>query len=210
MKVYIISGSYQYSRLFFKLGYTEVDSVEKADLICFTGGEDVTPALYGQKPHRSTYSNQHRDDKEGAIFRRALELSIPMAGICRGGQFLNVMSGGAMYQDVSKHTTPHMLTDIFTGDEILVTSTHHQMMKPSKYAKIIATANLGGWREHYDEKDVLVHEPISETDYEVVYYAETNCLCFQPHPEIVGERPQFAGMVGYFEELLIGQREQAL
>lgn len=207
MKVYIVEGNYQYSRLFFKLGYTEVDSVEKADLVCFTGGEDVTPALYGQKAHRSTYSNQHRDDREGVIFRRALELSIPMVGICRGAQFLNVMSGGAMYQDVSEHTTPHMLTDRFTRDEILVTSTHHQMMKPSKDAHILATAKLGGWREHYDEREVLVHEPVSETDYEVVFYRKTNCLCFQPHPEMVGDSPQFAGMVRYFEELLIKQRE---
>jgi GMP synthase-like glutamine amidotransferase len=210
MKVHIISGSHQYSRLFFKLGYTEVASVEEADLVCFTGGEDVTPALYGQKAHRSTYSNQHRDDREGVFFRRALELGIPMVGICRGAQFLNVMSGGAMYQDVSEHTTPHMLTDIFTGDEILVTSTHHQMMKPSKDAKIIATAKLGGWREHYDEKDVLVHEPVSEVDYEVVYYSATRCLCFQPHPEMVGESKTFASMVSYFDTLVAANIEWAL
>ncbi len=66
-------------------------------LVCFTGGSDVSPELYG---HRNLESgcNKARDEKEVLIFEMAKKHGIPMTGICRGSQFLNVMCGGTMVQ----------------------------------------------------------------------------------------------------------------
>ena len=198
MKVGIIDGSFSYRKLFEDGGHQIVSSVEDADLVCFTGGEDVTPALYGATKHPKTYNSALRDAREEEAFKICKELGIPMVGICRGGQFLNVMSGGTMYQHVTGHTGDHELVDRLTGQVMLVSSTHHQMMKPANNAIIIATANQGGRREWY-EGDVF-HADLSEEDYEVLYYEDTKCLCFQPHPEFTD--PKYKDMKEYFHNLI--------
>lgn len=205
--VAIIDGSYAYKELFKNLGYNIVLAIENADLVCFTGGEDVTPALYGAESHPSTYSSLYRDQREKEAYEIAQGLNIPVVGICRGGQFLNVMNGGMMYQDVGDHTRAHNLTDLETGEVVYVSSTHHQMMFPANNAIILATANEKGFRVWYDKKSKCwAREEESEVDYEVVYYAETNSLCFQPHPEFAvyndGNHAKFDGMKKLFEKYL--------
>lgn len=202
-KCYIVSGSSDYTRLFQELGFTIEPSVlndkrEPVDLIVFTGGEDVTPSLYGAKKHTSTYSNTYRDVSEQDVFSQALLNNIPMVGICRGGQFLNVMSGGAMYQNVQGHTRSHSITDTTTGEVVYVSSTHHQMMKPSSKGVLVASSTIGGEREWF-EGDVFMRD-VANQDIEVVYYEDTKCLCFQPHPEFYGS--EYMGMKTYFKSLL--------
>ena len=196
--VFIIGGGRDYSFLFKHLGLGEVGSVKEADLICFTGGEDVTPSLYGDAAHPWTGNNPQRDAYENQIFKEALALGIPCVGICRGAQFLNVMSGGRMYQHVTEHCHSHSLTDIESGELIYVSSTHHQMMMPSDKAVLVATANEKGTREWYDGQ--VAKRDVSKEDYEVVYYPHTNSLCFQPHPEF--DSAEFVGMRRYFGDLL--------
>lgn len=198
MKVFIVSASFAYNVLFDRLGHTLVDDLSKAELVVFTGGEDVSPGYYDAKPHAKTFSNAYRDAKEAGIFSAAKERGIPMVGICRGGQFLNVMSGGAMYQHVDKHCGNHNITDLHTGETVLVSSTHHQMMKPSESAIIIATADLGGSREWFEGS--IAKKDISKEDIEVVFYPETQALCFQPHPEFNGV--EYSGMYEYFKKCL--------
>ena len=195
-KVFIIQSNPSYNHLFEELGFTLHDSMEGASLIVFTGGEDVNPALYDQPVHKSTWYNLFRDTKEAVYFNRALELGIPMVGICRGGQFLNVMSGGEMYQDVSKHTSDHTLIDAETGETVWVTSTHHQMMKPSSKALVVAFADLHGWREVWDGQIFSREE--SDMDYEVLFYEENKALCFQPHPEF----QEYSQMREYFKKII--------
>lgn len=202
-RVAIVDGSSAYRHLFTKLGYQVVLSLEDADLVCFTGGEDVTPSLYGAEPHRSTYNSLYRDQREKEAYEIAQGLNIPVVGICRGGQFLNVMNGGMMYQDVGDHTRAHYLTDLETGEKILVTSTHHQMMFPANNAIILATANEKGFREWYDPKNKCwVSEAESDTDYEVLFYADTKSLCFQPHPEFFTYGEEYLPMVNLFDNYL--------
>lgn len=196
MNVLILNSSHAYEQMFKELGFSLTSLVSDADLVCFTGGEDVTPAYYSCKKHEQTYNNPRRDAYESQFFDEALSRGIPMVGICRGGQFLNVMNGGKMYQHVDKHCGNHNLVDSHTGESVLVSSTHHQMMKPSDDAVIIATANLKGSREWYD-KEVLCRD-ISDEDIEVVYYPLTNTLCFQPHPEFTG----YPEMREYFKRTL--------
>lgn len=196
--VFIIGGGAAYSAIFAHLKYVVTSDFNDADIVCFTGGEDVHPTLYGHNKHTHTYSNLQRDMYESDMFNLALEQGKAMVGICRGGQFLNVMSGGTMYQDVSKHGGDHEITDLETGEVLLVSSTHHQMMKPSSKAILVASSTLSGSREWWEEG--VFKRDVSKEDIEVVYYPETNCLCFQPHPEFFADR--YKNMQTYFGECL--------
>jgi GMP synthase-like glutamine amidotransferase len=196
--VYIENGSAAYAALFKALGHVVTSDFDLASLICFTGGADVSPNMYGDKAHRYTQNDEWRDAKEERLFAEARAHNIPMVGICRGGQFLNVMSGGRMYQHVEKHTRSHEITDTRTGESVFVSSTHHQMIMPSPRAVIVATAALGGEREWFDGE--IARKDVSKEDIEVVYYPHTKALCFQPHPEFMS--PEYAGMLKYFGSLL--------
>lgn len=199
MQVFIEDGSSAYTRLFESLGYELVHNPHACDLVCFTGGEDVSPDLYGDTRHHYTHSSITRDTREAILFKIMRDKGTPMVGICRGGQFLNVMNGGRMYQHVEKHTSDHLMEDARTGEQLFVSSTHHQMFMPSPEAILVASSTLGGSREWY-EKDEFKKD-VAETDYEVLYYPETKCLCFQPHPEF--SSPRYEGMREYFGKLLI-------
>jgi gamma-glutamyl-gamma-aminobutyrate hydrolase PuuD len=203
-RVFIVHSSPEYVELFEDLGYTSYhdlldEQLNPVDLIVFTGGSDVTPSLYGHPAHPYTSNSVYRDVTESSVFEKALQHRIPMVGICRGGQFLNVMSGGTMYQHVEGHTRSHEITDVLTGDVVYVSSTHHQMMKPSSKALLVASSTIGGYREWWD--GTIFRREASELDYEVVYYEHTNSLCFQPHPEF--NHPEYHGMKRYFQTLLL-------
>lgn len=188
LKVYIVGGGNgQYSRMFENAGWGIAKGCLGADLIQFTGGEDVSPVLYGESRHDYTGDSLERDLYEAGYFAFAKRMGIPMAGICRGGQFLNVMSGGKMYQHVSNHATGrnHPLTDVLTGRRILVSSTHHQMMRAGPDGNVLATAQEGGFKESMVRGKVERAAP-GEADTEVVYYSENKALCFQPHAEFFG------------------------
>lgn len=75
--------------------------VEMCDGILFTGGQDVEPALYGQEvlPFCGE-RHEGRDRLERLLFQEAFQADLPVFGICRGLQFINVMMGGALYQDL--------------------------------------------------------------------------------------------------------------
>jgi gamma-glutamyl-gamma-aminobutyrate hydrolase PuuD len=202
-KVYIVAGSAAYRALFTSLGLEVVSDFNNADMFCFTGGEDVSPDLYNETRHRHTYNNPMRDQYEMGMFVRGLKRDIPMVGICRGGQFLNVMSGGAMFQHIQNHTHSgdHRIRDDLTGQELLVSSTHHQMMKPSPKAVLVAYGvNMQASVESFPKSEVqtVVSQPYY--DYEVLYYEHTKCLCFQPHPEFIGAH--YEEMHEYFHSLL--------
>ena len=181
MRVYVVNDMCV-ERMFESEGHTCVNSVAKADLVCFTGGEDVSPFLYGEKNHPTTGNNPRRDFFEMSIFGMALNTGKPMVGICRGGQFLNVMCGGGLWQDVCSHAIhgTHMAIrmdmDNEEGRYVQVTSTHHQMMRPSSEGCTLLQANFVGRVETVDMVDSIL-------GIESVYYSKQKCLCFQPHPE---------------------------
>ena len=184
-KVFIIDGNYQYLDMFFNHGWEAAESLADADLVQFTGGADVSPMLYGERCHPQTHYLDSRDAVEARAYSAAFKLGIPMAGICRGGQFLNVMCGGRMWQHVDRHAIgdTHGVVDVANGKTIQCTSTHHQMMRPSSEGVILGVASEATFLEHMDGRDVLRHEAKRGGDVEVVLYPDYKVLCFQPHPE---------------------------
>jgi len=197
MKVKIITSSRAYEEMFTDRGWEIVYTIEEADLVQFTGGEDVSPVLYGEGMHHTTYSSAERDLYETRMYLKCLATNTPMTGICRGGQFLNVMNGGRLYQDVDGHAIfgSHPAITYPSGKVVLVTSTHHQMMRAGDDGEIMAYAQESSFRETdtvYDDRDD--HE-----DTEVVLYRKNKVLCFQPHPEIDSARKE---CVDYYFELL--------
>ncbi len=71
----------------------------------FTGGQDVSPGLYNERPMDSSVKScPKRDDMELIVLKKALEKDKPVLGICRGIQFINAALGGSLYQDIpSQH-----------------------------------------------------------------------------------------------------------
>ena len=118
--------------------------------IVISGGGDVDPALYGEEPEPSVRDvNSERDAFEMEIAHRSLEANLPLLGICRGMQLLNVLLGGTLIQDLPSrlgdkisHDDPDRSRDqlshsvsissesklhpIFGRDQLGVNSFHHQ------------------------------------------------------------------------------------
>lgn len=183
--VFIVHSDMAYNRLFADNGWNLVDSLKKADLVQFTGGSDVSPKLYGESQHPTTSCSPERDMREQMIFALAKQKGLPMAGVCRGGQFLNVMSGGKMFQHVEGHAIRgwHEITDVDTNLSYPTTSTHHQMMRPDLTKGILVAFNKITKMREFMEGGLIVSRYSSDPDVEVVWYPDTKCLCFQPHPE---------------------------
>lgn len=79
--------------------------VRMCDGFLFTGGQDVSPALYRETPLEGLVKTcRKRDNMEGIVLEKALKADKPILGICRGIQFINVALGGTLYQDIpSQH-----------------------------------------------------------------------------------------------------------
>lgn len=126
--------------------------VSLCDGLLFTGGQDVSPTLYGETPKPTCGEVcPARDRVEQALLQLALERDLPVLGICRGIQFLNAVLGGTLYQDLptehpsqtQHHMTPpydravHTVTlqpgtplaELLGTEHIGVNSYHHQAVK---------------------------------------------------------------------------------
>lgn len=76
-------------------------ALEGCDGLLLTGGQDVDPRHYGEEPHPKLGELAPvRDGQELYLIPRALEQDLPLFGICRGEQILNVALGGSLYQDL--------------------------------------------------------------------------------------------------------------
>jgi putative glutamine amidotransferase len=76
-------------------------SLKKLDGLLLTGGGDVDPARYKAAPHPKTEPpDAARDGFELELVRLALEGDVPILGVCRGMQIMNVAAGGTLIQDI--------------------------------------------------------------------------------------------------------------
>ena len=72
------------------------------DGVVVTGGHDIDPVLYAAEPEVHPKYDAERDQFESRIIDEALARRLPLMGICRGAQLLNVRRGGNLYQDIRK------------------------------------------------------------------------------------------------------------
>jgi len=120
------------------------ETLDVLDGIIFTGGSDVDPELYGEAAHPETSGIVRiRDDAELALLRAALDRDMPVLGICRGIQVLNVGLGGDLDQHLEGHRhdppgqfvqhdvaiEPDTRLGEILGDQTRVMSHHHQGLK---------------------------------------------------------------------------------
>lgn len=126
--------------------------VALADGFLFSGGQDVSPALYAERPSQMCGECcRERDDMENVLFRMAYQQDKPILGICRGIQFVNVAMGGTLYQDlpteypsytVHRQKPPYdvpahsvdivadsPLHKLLNTEKLMVNSCHHQAVK---------------------------------------------------------------------------------
>lgn len=141
---------------------------DKIQGIIFTGGEDISPLTYNEDPIKEVECIiEERDKFELELFKEVYKKKIPILGICRGLQIINVALGGSLYQDIyvqlpniNGHSPKHALRsnlyhsvkieknsklfDIFKTKDLKVNSFHHQSVKKlGKDLKITALSNDG-------------------------------------------------------------------
>ncbi len=183
--VYIVGGGMAFTQMFQENGWEVVPNKQDAEFWQFTGGEDVSPILYGQR-NVASGNSVSRDTVEVGVFREGLLQKKKLLGVCRGSQFLTVMSGHSLWQDVDNHAIggTHKATMLNSGEDYDVTSTHHQMMHlngDTPY-ELLMTASRTSYKLN-DKGRAPMEEEEYGRDVEAVFYPITNALAFQPHPE---------------------------
>lgn len=147
------------------------DQAEKAlaavDGLVMTGGEDIDPSYYHEEPDANLETvNPARDKSDYILLSTALEKDMPVLAICRGCQYLNVICGGTLYQDIPTQYNTKLqhrstdqvdfvyhdidisegshLADMMGEGKLNVNSWHHQCIKDlGRGLKSVATAEDG-------------------------------------------------------------------
>ncbi len=129
------------------------DFLKLVDGLLLSGGEDVSPLMYNEDPIKELgVTNLDRDRWEIGLYKAAISMNMPILGICRGIQIMNVAEGGSLYQDINLQTESILghfpanmpmesyhhyieikkeskLFHVYKRDRLLVNSFHHQAVK---------------------------------------------------------------------------------
>ncbi|MBS9534161.1 gamma-glutamyl-gamma-aminobutyrate hydrolase family protein [Mycobacterium sp. M1] len=132
--------------------------------LVITGGKDVNPAAYGQSPHAETdQPDTARDAWEFALLDEALRRGLPVLGICRGAQVLNVALGGTLHQHLPDvlgncghragnavfttmdvHTVAGTRVASLLGESVAVQCYHHQAIDTVAYRLTVSARDDDG------------------------------------------------------------------
>ena len=149
--------------------------LDPLDGLVLAGGVDVGPANYGASAHPATDPpNELRDAFELALARRALEREIPLLGICRGMQVMNVAAGGTLHQhlpDVVGHDAHRVQLGVFAdhdvrledgslaaraaGEPLHTTKSHHHQGVDALGEGFVVT----GWSQAGDDLPEAIEDP---------------------------------------------------
>lgn len=138
------------------------------DGLLIPGGCDVHPALYGEEAHPLLEPSNHaRDELELTLIRWALREDLPLLGICRGMQLINIALGGTLYQHLADQVPQsfnHRVRDeprchcvrvqpgsrmegLLKSTEFWVNSRHHQALKDPGQGVCISGFSFDGVAE---------------------------------------------------------------
>lgn len=135
-------------------------TLKTLDGLLLPGGGDIDPAYYGEALDGSEtrWMDRVRDELELGVTRLAVEQDMPILGICRGFQVLNVAYGGSLVQHVGHHRVggvgpvwaqhkvslmpgSHLSEVLGSREQVVVNSRHHQAVSPDRLAPgLIASA----------------------------------------------------------------------
>lgn len=164
------------------------DDLKEGDFLVVWGGADIWPGYYNKGRSSASWADNQpsvRDQVEWALIQRAIELGIPMVGVCRGAQMMCAAAGGFLYQDVKSHGGTHAV-NTFDEKEFLVNSIHHQMMEPkgTKHEMIAWTPPRSNhYMDVIDGEDVTHPAGYLEREPEYIYFKDINAHAVQWHPE---------------------------
>lgn len=136
------------------------DYINSIEGLLLTGGGDIDPEHYGEVLDGSIGIDKNRDTFEFFLYQKAMERGLPVLGICRGIQIINVAAGGSLYQHIENHNrldsdgNPNFhnvnimkntsLHKIFGVSAVETNTMHHQSVKiVAPGFRVSATADDG-------------------------------------------------------------------
>jgi putative glutamine amidotransferase len=133
------------------------------DALVLAGGADIDPASYGAERHPETNRGVSiRDGVEIALLRRAIERDMPVLGICRGMQLMNVALGGTLHQhlpDAFGHHEHRRTPGSFDGAD------HDVHLSPGSLAARAAGEELHGTKSHHHQGVATIGEGLEVTGW---------------------------------------------
>lgn len=176
-------------------------ALELIDGLMLAGGADIDPSCYEQSPHPLTVETvPERDAFEIALARAAIEADLPVLGICRGMQLINVARGGTLVQHLPEllgHEEHRRVVGSFDGAE------HDVMLSEGSLAAGAAGERVHITKSHHHQGvdrlgDGLVVSGISTLDElpeAIEMPGRRFVLGVQWHPEADEESPVIASFV---------------
>ena len=180
----------------------KMPALDDIDMLVFTGGEDVTPSLYGERNNKANWLNYHRDQVELNILLNTMHTHYHF-GICRGLQLMAVANGLKLWQHVSGHnlsTTHEMIISKgkWKGDVIKgVTSVHHQAIKVTKET---GDDFVLGYEQYSQCVEAEGENPVPTLVSKIVeaaWFEESRCFGVQGHPEYTRASDDYKQFVLY-------------
>jgi putative glutamine amidotransferase len=140
--------------------------LDRIDGLMLAGGADIDPAAYGAAAHPETIGSvPERDAFEVALIRRALERDLPVLGICRGIQIMNIACGGTLHQHLPErfgHEEHRRVLGSFDGAD------HDVRLKPGSLAARAAGEEHHATKSHHHQGIDRVGEGLEVTGWAVV------------------------------------------
>ena len=140
--------------------------LDRLDGLMLAGGADIDPQIYGATPHPLTIGSvPERDVFEVALARRALERDLPVLGICRGMQVMNVACGGTLHQHLPEllgHEEHRRVLGSFDGAD------HDVRLKAGSQAARAAGEELHTTKSHHHQGVDRVGDGLDVTGWAIV------------------------------------------